>query len=125
MARVAAGISHEVVLVLWFGFPEFACRHDFGHDLARPQPGCVDVGDRVVGNATLLVRRVEDRGSIARPDVVPLPIARRRIVNLEEELEDLPIADPVGIEDDLDGFRMPGVRSCTPQKQPPASTARS
>ena len=39
-------------------------------------------------------------------DVVPLAVARGRIVNLEEELEDLPKADPVGIKNDLDGFCM-------------------
>ena len=37
MAGVAAGISLEIILMLAFGLPEVACRHDFGHDLARPQ----------------------------------------------------------------------------------------
>ncbi len=82
--------------MLGFGFPEVSCWHDLSHDFAGPQPGFVDVGDRVLGNPTLLVARVEDRRSIARPDVVSLAIARGRIVNLEEELEDLPIADPAG-----------------------------
>src|SRR4030095_4829220 len=46
---------------------------------------------------------------MARPDVVPLTIARGRIVNLEEELEYLSIADPGRIENDLDCFRMSAV----------------
>ena len=106
MAGVAAGILQQIVLMLGFGFPEVTCRHDLGHDLAGPQPGFVDIGDRVLGNPTLLVGGVEDRRSIARADVVSLAVARGRIVNLEEELEDLPIADPGRIEDDLDCFGM-------------------
>src|SRR5687768_13280670 len=92
--------------MLRFGFPELAERHDLGHDFAGPKSGFVDIGDRVLGNPALLVARVEDRRSIARPDVVPLTISRARIVNLEKELEDLPIADPGRIEDHLDRFRV-------------------
>src|SRR5688572_30924355 len=106
MARVAVGISQQVVLMLRFGFPELGQRCDLGDDLAWPQPGFVDVGYRVLGDATLFVVRVEDRRSIARPEVVALAIARGRVVQLEEELQDLPVADPGGIEDDLDRFRM-------------------
>src|SRR4030095_9376031 len=39
-----------------------------------------------------------------RADIVALAILRRRIVDLEEELEDLPEADPFRIEVDLDRF---------------------
>ena len=72
--------------MLGFGFPELARRHDLGHDLAWPETGFVDVGNRVFRDPTLFVAGVEDRGSIARPDVIPLAIARGRIMNLEEEL---------------------------------------
>src|SRR5688572_13683693 len=106
MARVAAGIPQEVILVLALGFPEVAGGNDFGHGFARPQPGRIDIRDRILGNATLLVGSVENRRPIARPDVVSLAIARARIVNLEEELEDLAIADPGRIKDDLNRFRM-------------------
>ena len=37
MARVAAGNSLEIILMLRFGLPEVACRNDFRNDLARPQ----------------------------------------------------------------------------------------
>src|SRR4029453_4931229 len=49
---------------------------------------------------------VEDRRSVARPNVVALAIACARVVNLEEELEDLAIADTSRIKDDLDCFRV-------------------
>ena len=90
--------------MLGFGLPELACRNDFGHNLAGPQARSIDIGDRVFGNPPLLVAGVEDRGSIAGPDVVALAIARAWVVNLEEELEDLSIADAGRIKDDLDCF---------------------
>ena len=90
--------------MLGFGLPEVAGWNDFGNDLAGPQAGSIDVGDGVFGNPLLLVAGVEDRRSIAGPDVVALAIARARVVNLEEELENLPIADAGRIKDDLDCF---------------------
>src|SRR5688572_11741931 len=104
MAGVAVRISLQVILMIGFGLPELACRNDFGHNFAGPQARSIDVGDRVFGNPSLLVAGVEDRGSIAGPDVVALAIARTWVVNLEEELEDLSIADAGRIEDDLDCF---------------------
>jgi hypothetical protein len=50
----------------------------------------MDVGDGVFGNPLLLVTGIENRRSIAGPDVVALPIARTWVVNLEEEFEGLP-----------------------------------
>src|SRR4029079_11789103 len=82
--------------------------HDFGHDLARPQARGVDVGDGVLSDVLLLIARVEDRRAVARADVVALAITRRRIVDLEEELEQVTEADTRRIEDDLDRF---GVRA--------------
>ena len=45
------------------------------------------------------------------PDIVALPIQRRRIVNLEEERQKVAIADEGWVELDLDG---PGVRAMVP-----------
>ena len=106
MAGVAVGISLEVILMLGLGLPEVSGGHHFGHDFAGPQAGFVYIGAGVLGNPALLVGGVEDRRSIARPDIVPLPIARARVVNLEEELQDLPVADPGRVKDDLDCFCM-------------------
>src|SRR4029453_13068477 len=64
--------------------------------------------DRVLGDSALFLVEIEDRRAIARPDVVALTVQRRRIVNLEEELEQVSIRDLLGIEDDLDRL---GVRA--------------
>src|SRR5262245_24022366 len=104
MAGVAARISLEVILMLGFGLPELASRNGCGHNRAGPQASSIDVGGRVFRNPPLLIAGVEDRRPIAGPDVVALPIARACVVNLEEELKDLSIADAGRIKDDLDCF---------------------
>jgi hypothetical protein len=105
MAAVSLGIPQQVILVLGFRFPEVGGRSHFGHRLAWPQARGVDVGDRVFRSVLLLVAGVEDRRAIAGADVVTLAIARARVVDLEEELEDLAIADAGRVKDDLDGVR--------------------
>ncbi len=100
---------HQVILVLGFGFPEGAGRRDFGHDLAGPQARRIDVGDGVLGDAFLLIAGIEDRRAVAAAEVVALPVARGRIVDLEEELEQLAIVDDGRVERDLDRFRVRAV----------------
>ena len=90
--------------MLRLGLPEGTGGRDLGDDLPRPQARRFDVGDRVLGDLPLLVVRVEDGRAVAGADVVALAVLRRRIVDLEEELEEVAEAHLVGIEDDLDGL---------------------
>ena len=132
-------------------FPEVTCGRHFGNHLARPQMGSLDIGDRVFGNFSLFVARVENRRTIAGPPVVALAIESGRVVALKEEFQKRPVTRLGRIEDDLDRLGVPFVvsirgvshgaacvpdpcgnhagwrriKSCTPQKQPPARTARS
>jgi hypothetical protein len=46
---------------------------------------------------------------VAGADVVALAIARAGVVNLEEEFEDLPVADARRVKDDLDCFGVSGM----------------
>src|ERR687897_2333287 len=102
VAVVAVRVVLEVVLVLGLGLPERDGLADLGHHLAGPQARGVDVGDRVLGDLALLVARVEDLRAVAGADVVALAILGRGIVDLEEELQDVPVGDALGVEDDLD-----------------------
>src|SRR5580704_3172960 len=86
------------------GFPEGARGSHLRHHLAGPQTRSVHVGDRVFGDALLLVAGIENRRAVARAQIVSLPVARRGIVNLEEEFQNAPIADFGGIENDFDRF---------------------
>jgi len=80
------------------------CGRHFCDDLARPQLRGIDIGNRVFRNPLLLVARVKDCRTIASAYVVALAVARRRVVDLEEELEQGPVADLLRIKGDLDGF---------------------
>src|SRR4051812_40931806 len=102
MAGVAVRVALEVVLVLGLGLPEGDGLADLGHHLAGPQARRLDVGDRVLGDLALLVAGEEDLRAVAGADVVALAVLGRRVVDLKEELEDVSVGDPLGIEDDLD-----------------------
>ena len=84
--------------MLRFRFPEIAGRRNFRNDAPRPQAGRIDIGYCLFGRATLLVTRVEDRGTVARAAVVALAVRRCRIVDLEEELEQIPVARLIGLK---------------------------
>src|SRR3954453_5615481 len=109
VAGVAVRVALEVVLVLRLGLPEGDGLAHLGHHLAGPQSRRVDVGDRLLRDLALLVARVEDLGAVARADVVALAVLGRRVVDLEEELQDVPIGDALGVEDNLDRLGVPGM----------------
>src|SRR5438045_2532669 len=88
--------------MLRLGFPEWSDRLHFRHHLTRPQSRCLDIGDRVERSPLLLFALVEDRRAVAHPDVISLTIFRRRVMNLEKELEQLAIADLRRIENYFD-----------------------
>src|SRR3954447_23153466 len=111
VAVVAARIALEVILVLRLGLPERDGLADLGHHLAGPQARGVDVGDRALGDLALFIARIEDLGAVAGADVVALAVLGRRVVDLEEELEDVPVGDALGVEDDLDRLGVTGMVS--------------
>ena len=91
VAGVAVLVALQVVLVLRLGLPERTGWGDLGDDLAGPEPGGVDVVDVVLGDPALLLIEVEDRRPVSHAVVVPLAVQRRRVVDLEEELEQLAV----------------------------------
>src|SRR4026207_40754 len=101
--------AFPIILVLGLCLPHPPSRRDLGHDFTWPQPRGLYVGDCSFGNALLFVARVEDRRAIAEPHIISLTIFRGRVVNLEEELEQPPIANFAGIKNDLDSFGMSSV----------------
>jgi hypothetical protein len=86
---VAVGILDQVVLVILLGRMEFLQRLDIGDDgavtgLAQQLLVIVARGD---GGRALLVVAVENERAILRADVVALAVLLRRVVLLEEVLE--------------------------------------
>ena len=95
--------------MLGLGLPERARLRHLGDHLARPEARRVDVGDRVLGDPLLLLVEVEDRRAVGGADVVALAVAGGRVVDLEEELQQVAVARPGRVEDDLDRLGVAGV----------------
>eukprot|EP00657_Telonema_sp_P-1_P011272 TRINITY_DN624_c0_g1_i2.p1 TRINITY_DN624_c0_g1~~TRINITY_DN624_c0_g1_i2.p1 ORF type:complete len:166 (+),score=45.87 TRINITY_DN624_c0_g1_i2:42-500(+) len=53
--------------------------------------------------------RIEDGGAVLRAAVVALAVCRGRVVDLEEQRQDIAVARLRRVELDLDGFRMPAL----------------
>ena len=77
--------TFKAILMLRFGLPEISHRRHLFHYPVVPTSRSVHDGNRFFGNL-LLIRSVEDSQSVAYPNIVPLPIRGRGIVDLEEEL---------------------------------------
>src|ERR1043166_4828934 len=99
----------QIILMLGLCFPEWTNRRNFSNDFARPQTGCVYIGDRIDCDALLFLVRVEDGRAVAGADVVSLTVARRRVVDLEEKLEQLAKAYFRRIEDDFESLSVRSV----------------
>src|SRR5688572_2008489 len=87
VAGIPVRIPLEIVLMLGLRFPERPGRRHLGDRPPRPEARSLDVGDRVASHPALFLVEIEDRRAVARPDVVALTVQRRRIVDLEEELQ--------------------------------------
>ena len=82
---VALPLARPIVLVIVFGRPPFAVRLDGRHDAFVM--GHVGALDRFARLALLSLILWEDRGAILSPDIVPLAIELRRVVDREEDVE--------------------------------------
>src|SRR5215469_9222230 len=101
MTGIPVWNTFKVVLVFGLSFPELAGGHDLCDDLSWPETGRINVRDRIFGNALLLFARVENGRAVACANVVPLTIQSGRIMNLEEELQQIAVCDFRGVEDNL------------------------
>src|SRR5205085_11395428 len=96
VAGVAARSPLQIILVIPLGLPEFGRVDDLRDD--RRGPLRLRTLDRLLCSFSLLVVVNEDRRSILRAAIIALPILRGRIVKAEEVIEDVVVADLVGIE---------------------------
>src|SRR5215472_7091055 len=106
VARITVRIALQIVLVLGLGFPEVPGGPHFRDNLSRPEARRVHVGNSLFRDELLLLARVKDGGTVARPAVIPLAIQGGWIVDLKEILQQLPKTQFLRLKDDLDGFRV-------------------
>lgn len=92
----------EVVLVVGLGRPEGGRLGDLGDDGIGVGTG--QFGDHGLGRRLLLHRMPKDGGSVLRADIVALAVEGGRVVDGEEDGEQVGVADHGRIETDLHGF---------------------
>src|SRR5208282_716288 len=109
MASVPVWIFFQIILVFWLGFPERTSGRELRYDLARPEPRRLDIRDGFFSNPLLFGTGVINSRTVARACVVALAVARSRIVNLEKEFEQHPVAHDIRVKHDLNRFRMRAV----------------
>ncbi len=84
------------------GFPERASGLHIGYHFARPQSRCIYVGNGLLGGTLLFVVGIKKSRAVASSAIIPCPIERGWIMNLEKKLQQLSIAQLSRIENDLD-----------------------
>ena len=95
--------------MILLGLVEPMERHDLRDDRCVEHLRRVQLRDIRIGDAPLLLVRVEDRGAVLLANVGALAIFRRRIVrDREEDLEQLTVADALRIEPDFHRLGMFG-----------------
>src|SRR5215813_9884062 len=109
MAGVTVRIVLQIVLMFRLGFPKSTGRRNLSHHFTGPHPRRVDISDGVACDSFLFVASVEDGGTIAGSHVIALPIQCGRVMNLKEELQQRPVTELVGIEDDFNCLGMGAV----------------
>jgi hypothetical protein len=109
MASIPIRITLQVVLMLRLGFPKATGLSEFRNNLPRPKPGGFDVRNRVACDPFLIRADAEDRRTVAGSPIVALAVQSRRVMDLEKEFQELPIAELLRVENDLDRFRMRSV----------------
>nr|WNL65410.1 hypothetical protein GPGIFMOB_00361 [Acinetobacter gerneri] len=107
--RCSRRVLLQIILVIGLGLPELADRLDLGHHFAIPQPRGIHIGDRILGDALLLLVDIIDARPVGEPTIIALAVQRRRIVDLEEEFQDVPVARHCRVEDNLDPLGMRAV----------------
>ena len=101
MTGIAVGNALEIILVFGLGFPEFTGGHDLCDGLSWPETRRINVCNRIFSDMLLLFASAENGRAVACADVVPLTIQSGRIMNLEEELQQIAVCDFRGVEDNL------------------------
>src|SRR5579863_2185415 len=103
------GMLPSVILVVLFG--RVICRERFEsrHDRSRKKPGLRELLYFLFGGLPLCGSREEDGRTVLRSHVVPLAIELRRIVCVEEHVEQLMIGDLLRVVGDADHFCVPRI----------------
>lgn len=84
--------------MITLGRIEYAERGNLGDNRVVPHMIGRQLGYHFVGGLLLLGGIIEDRGTILRSDIRPLPVERGGIMNGEEHIEQIAVGDHFGVE---------------------------
>ena len=98
----------QIILVIGLGLPELADRLDLGHRFAIPRPRASHRRSYPRRRASAPRRHNRCR-PVGEPTIIALAVQRRRIVDLEENSGDVPVARHCRVEDNLDPLGMRAV----------------
>jgi hypothetical protein len=108
----AAAVLRGVLLVIFFRAVEWAGQFDLRHDRAMVFPVFFKLGNGLAGRSFLLGGGEIDGRSVIVPEVKPLAVERRGIMNVEEKVEQLRVRHLGRVELDLHDLGMTrGVRA--------------
>src|SRR5207253_10131410 len=102
----ALPISTEVVAMILLGRIERLERLELRDDGVVPDVLALQLGDHPLGRGLLVGRVIEDCRTILRADVPTLPVQRRRVVDREEDMQQVVERNDLGIERDLHDLRV-------------------
>ena len=91
MTGIPVWNTFKIVLVFGLSFPELTGGHDLCDDLSWPETRRINVCNRIFSNTLLLFASVENGRAVACANVVTLTIQSGRIMNLEEELQQIAV----------------------------------
>ena len=91
VARLAIGMFLEIILVVLLSLPEWSGCDHLTNNSSGPQAGRIDIGDGVEGGTSLFFTGIEDGRTDVSPFFLALAVQRGRIVDLEEELQEIPV----------------------------------
>jgi len=98
-------IARRVILVIGLSLKEGLEQRDFGDDRCVEDLGLVQLVDIAVGDSPLLIIDGEDRRAVLPAGVGSLAVELRRVVrDGEKHLEDLAVAEPARVIEDLDSL---------------------
>jgi len=99
----------EIFLVVVLGHIKVRRGRKLGYDWIPPNLGRVQRRDRLLGAGFLLGRTVKDRRAILSAHIGTLPVQRGRVVDGEEDIEEILKRDHLPIKRDLNSLGVPGV----------------
>jgi len=85
VAGITPWIFLQVILVLFLGVPEIACRYYFSDDPARPFTGSLHFSNQFVCHILLRFVQVKNSRTIGGAHIIALPVPGCRVMDLKKK----------------------------------------